>query len=147
MVDRQNLPRPAPDVSEDGVPAIEEIPEDVLLTGDPVEGDMPPLDRPQAVKGWGTTASEQLGTEPLDVRLAREEPEIGTVDTNADRQFLEPGAEAGLVDDEAGLVGEPDAGLEDTLSAEEAAMRVVDEPAGLNYDPDPGYVDREEEKA
>ena len=162
MVDRQNLPRPAPEVSEDGVPSVEEIPEDVLLTGDPLEGDMPPLDRPQAVKDWGTTASEQLGAEPLDERLAREEPEVGTAEPYADRQFLEPGAVDGIADgadsvgaaddeadaigeaDNAGLVGEADTGLEDTLSAEEAAMRVVDEPPGLNYDPDPGYIDRDQ---
>ena len=143
MVDRQNLPRPAPEVTEDGVPSVEEIPEDVLLTGDPLEGDMPPLDRPQAVKDWGTTAAEQLGTEPLDVRVAREEPDVGMAELYADRQFLEPGAEAGLTDDETDSVGEADAGFEDTLSAEEAAMRVVDEPPGLNFDPDPGYVDHD----
>ncbi len=141
MSDRQNLPRPAPEVSEDGVPSIEEIPEDVLLTGDPLEGELPPLDRPQAVKGWGTTASEQLASEPLEVRLAREEPDVLAGDTYADRQFLEPGADGGLMDDEADSLGEIDAGFEDTLSAEEAAMRVVDEPPGMNYDPDPGYVD------
>jgi hypothetical protein len=48
------------------------------------------------------------------------------------------------MDDEADAVGEIDAGFEDTLSAEEAAMRVVDEPPGMNYDPDPGYVDDQE---
>ncbi len=148
MVDRQNLPRPAPEVTTDGVPAVEEIPEDVLLTGDPVEGDMPPLDRPQAVKDWGTTASEQLASEPLDVRLAREVPDVGATESDyTDRQFLEPGADGGLADDEADSVGEADVGLEDTLSAEESAMQVVDEPPGMNYDPDPGYVDYEEEKA
>lgn len=94
MSDRQNLPRPAPEVSEDGVPSIEEIPADVLLTDD-----------------------------------------------DTDRQFLEPGADGGLGDDEADMVGEMGGGFEDTLSAEEAAMRVVDEPPGMNYDPDPGYVD------
>ena len=46
----------------------------------------------------------------------------------SDRQFLEPGA---------------DGGLEDTLSAEEAAMRIVEEPPGMNYDPDPGYISRD----
>ena len=148
MADRQNLPRPAPEVTTDGVPSMDEIPEDVLLTGDPVEGDMPPLDRPQAVKDWGTTASEQLGQEPLDVRAAREVPDVGAAESDyTDRQFLEPGADAGLGDDEPDSVGEADAGLEDTLSAEEAAMQVVDEPPGLNYDPDPGYVDYDEEKA
>ncbi len=147
MVDRENLPRPAPEVSEDGVPAVEEIPEGILLTGDPVEGDMPPLDRPQAVKDWGTTVSEQLGPEPLDVRLAREVPDVTeALDDYTDRQFVEPGADGGLADDEPDAVGEPDAGFEDTLSAEEAAMQVVDEPPGMNYDPDPGYVDYTEEK-
>ena len=148
MVDRQNLPRPAPEVTEDGVPSVEEIPEDVLLTGDPLEGDMPPLDRPQAVKDWGTTASEQLGTEPLDVRVAREEPDVGMAELQpsekqGDRQFLEPGADAGAADTEPDSVGEAGTGPEDTLSAEEAAVRIVDEPPGLNYDPDPGYVDHD----
>jgi hypothetical protein len=145
MSDRNDLPRPAPEVTEDGIPAIDEIPEDVLLTGDPLEGELPPLDRPQAVKDWGTTASEQLGSEPMDVRLAREVPDVGAGEGYADRQFLEPGADAGLGDDEADSVGEAEFGLQDTLSAEEAAMQVVDEPPGMNYDPDPGYVDDEEE--
>ena len=145
MSDRQNLPRPAPEVTEDGIPSIEEIPEDVLLTGDPVEGEMPPLDRPQAVKDWGTTASEQLASEPMEVRVAREVPDVEAADAYLDRQVLEPGAEGGLGDDEPDSVGEADIGLEDTLSAEEAAMQVVDEPPGMNYDPDPGYVDYERE--
>ena len=142
MVDRQNLPRPAPEVTEDGVPSMDEIPEDVLTTGDPVEGEMPPRDRPQAVKDWGTTTSEQLGQEPMDVRAAREQPDVGASESDyTDRQLLEPGADAGIGDDEADAVGETDIGLEDTLSAEESAVRVVDEPAGMNYDPDPGYVE------
>src|SRR5947209_15685961 len=144
MVDRQNLPRPAPEVTEAGIPATEEIPEEQLLTGDPLEGQIPPLDRSQAVTEWGTTASEQLGPEPLDQRILREEPEIEVPDAGTDRQFLEPGADGGLGDDEADSVGEVDVGLEDTLSAEEAAMRIVNEPPGMNYDPDPGYVDDEE---
>lgn len=147
MVDRENLPRPAPELSEDGVPAIEEIPASQLLTGDPLEGEMPPLDRPQAATGWGTTASEQLAPEPLDIRIAREEPDFAAdddTDAYADRQVLEPGADGGLDDDEAASVGELDAAFEDSLSAEEAAVRVVDEPLGMNYDPDPGYVDEQE---
>ncbi len=140
MSDRQNLPRPAPEVSEDGIPSVDELPEDLLRTGDPVEGEMPPLDRPQGVKTWGTTASEQLASEPLDVRLAREQPDVLRCDPYADHQFLEPGADGGLADDEPDAVGEADVGLEDSLSAEEGAMRVVDEPPGMSYDPDPGYV-------
>lgn len=144
MVDRENLPRPAPEVTEAGIPATEDIPEEQLLSGDELEGQIPPLDHPQGVTEWGTTASEQLGPEPLDRRILREEPEIEIPDAGTDRQFLEPGADAGLGDDEADSVGEVDVGLEDTLSAEEAAMSVVAEPPGMNYDPDPGYVDDEE---
>lgn len=81
----------------------------------------------------------------MDVRLAREVPEATAADTYADRQFLEPGADAGLTDDEADSVGEAEPVVQDTLSAEEAAMQVVDEPPGLNYDPAPGYVDDEHE--
>jgi hypothetical protein len=148
MVDRENLPRPAPEQIEDGVTATEELPPSQLLTGDPLEGELPPLDRPQAAMGWGTTAAEQLGPEPLDIRLAREEPEVGldedATDAYPERQVIEPGAEGGISDDEGDVVGEIDAGFEDSLSAEEAAVRVVDEPLGMNYDPDPGYVDDQE---
>jgi hypothetical protein len=143
MVDRDNLPRPAPELSEAGVPAIDEIPAEVLATGDQLEGELPPLDRPQAATSWGTTASEQLAPEPLDIRLAREMPEVDTGEFLVSRQLIEPGADGGLGDDEADMLGEIDAGFEDTLSAEEAAVQIVDEPPGLNYDPDPGYIDRE----
>lgn len=145
MSDRQDLPRPAPEVTEDGIPSTSEIPEDVLLTGDPLEGDMPPLDRPQGVTTWGTTASEQMASEPMEVRLAREVPDVEAADAYLDRQILEPGADGGLGDEEPDALGEVDMGLDDTLSAEEAAMQVVDEPPGMNYDPDPGYVDHERE--
>jgi len=141
MVERENFPRPAPELSGHGISAIEEIPADVLSTGDPLDGELPPLDRPSAVTDWGTTVAEQLMSEPLDVRMAREEPEYETAEAYADRQFFEPGAVVGLGDEEGDMFGEADGGFGDTLSAEEAAMRVVDEPPGMNYDPDPGYLD------
>jgi hypothetical protein len=144
MSDRDNLPRPAPDVVEDGIPATEELPPGQLATGDTLEGEMPPLDHPQGVTAWGTTADEQLAGEPLDVRLAREIPDVDTGEILLGGTILEPGAEGGLVDEEADLIGELDPGFEDTLTAEEAAVRVVDEPPGMNYDPDPGYVEVDE---
>src|SRR2546421_7226694 len=70
--DRDDLPRPAPDVIEDGIPATEEVPEELLRTGEVSEGPVPPLDRPQAVDEWGVTPREQELGEPLDVRLRRE---------------------------------------------------------------------------
>jgi hypothetical protein len=46
------------------------------ITGDP-QDDMPVAgDRPLAVDDYGTTALEQSLGEPLDLRLAREEPEL-----------------------------------------------------------------------
>ena len=141
MVDRENLFRPAPELSGDRIPAIEEIPADVLAGGDPLDGELAPFDRPSVVTDWGTTVAEQLASEPLDIRIAREEPEYQSAEAYADRQFLEPGAILGLGDAEADMFGDSDGGFGDTLSAEEAAMRIVEEPPGMNYDPDPGYLD------
>lgn len=46
------------------------------ITGDP-QDDMPvPGDRPLVVDDFGTTAAEQAEREPLDGRLAREEPDL-----------------------------------------------------------------------
>ena len=46
------------------------------ITGDP-QDDMPvPGDRPVAVNDFGTTVAEQQAGEPLDLRLAREEPDL-----------------------------------------------------------------------
>ncbi len=120
MSDPIQPPRPAPDEVEAGIPSAQDIPEGVLRTGDPVEGDMPPLDDPQGVEDWGVTAAEHQGDEPLSVRAEREEPDV-----------------LDELDEEA---GGGDSGRVGTMSAEEAAMRVEEEPAGMNYDPDPGYL-------
>jgi hypothetical protein len=141
MATHDDLPRPAPDLLTDGVPATEELPPGQLLTGDPVEGEVPPLDHSQGAEDWGTTAAEQRGAEPLAVRARREQPEARPVDAELGLQLVPPAADDGLLDDEPDEVGEANAGFEDTLAPEEAAMRVEQEPAGLNYDPDPGYVD------
>lgn len=98
----RKLPRPAGDVVDDGVPATEEVRDEVLRTGDAGVADMPMPDRPLAADDWGITDMEQAGGEPLDVRLRREQPD------GPDRA--------------------PDDGVgSDTLSAEEAAMHVRDE--------------------
>jgi hypothetical protein len=48
------------------------------ITGD-TQDDMPlPGDRPVAVNEFGTTVAEQQAGEPLDLRLAREEPDMLT---------------------------------------------------------------------
>ena len=78
--------------------------------------------------------------------LPRPAPEVTEEagDAYLDRQILDPD-DGGLGDEDPDALGEVDMGLDDILSAEEAAMQVVDEPPGMNYDPDPGYVDDERE--
>jgi hypothetical protein len=136
-----NLPRPAGDVVDDGVPATEEVRDEVLRTGDPGVPDMPMPDRPWGAREWGTTDLEQRSGEPLGRRLAREEPEVE--ERGAGGRVLEPGAEEGMFDSEADVVGEADAGRYDSLSAEEAAMSVrdADESLGITDDESPGYLE------
>ena len=98
----QKLPRPAGDVVDDGVPATEEVRDEVLRTGDSGVADMPMPDRPMGAEEWGITDLEQSSGEPLDVRLSRERPD--------------------------GPDHSRDDGItSDTLSAEEAAMHVRDD--------------------
>lgn len=87
-----------------------------------------PADEPQAVDEYGITAAEQRAGEPLDMALAREEPD------------WEPDEEA-REEDLAGRLVEPDEGAHtdeekdvvaaqagwEGLSAEEAAMHTVPE--------------------
>ena len=119
MPDPDFAARPTSDEVEVGIPTTEDVPEGQLRTGDPLEGEMAPLDDPQAVEDWGLTAAEQQGAEPMSLRVQREEPDVL---------------------DELGAEAEPGPDRVDALSAEEAAMRVEEEPAGMNYDPDPGYL-------
>ena len=142
MTPDDDTSRPAPDVIEAGIPATTEMPRNIP-PGAEDEEEPPPLDIPQGVEEWGTTEREQLVGESLADRAQREEPDhLGPVATRGER-LIEPGDVdgLGLVDNEPEAVAELDGEPFDTLSPEEAAMRVEDEPAGLNYDPDPGYVD------
>jgi hypothetical protein len=137
----RNLPRPAGDVVEDGVPATEEVPDELLRTGDTGGvGDMPMPDRPWAADDWGTTAWEEDTGEPLDVRLRRERPESREIDLDAGRVF-EPGTV--ITDDEADLVAEHDPDRYDTQTAEEAAITIREDERGLGltYDDSPDYLE------
>jgi hypothetical protein len=137
------LPRPAPDVLDDGVPATEEVPEELLPTGEISEGPVaPPLDRPLAADDWGTTEREEREGEPLDLRLAREEPDGPDTVDEVVRPLYQPGAEY-WIDDEPAEVGELDATWEDTPSAEELAVHIVEEPPGITDDDSPGYLEDE----
>jgi hypothetical protein len=123
----RDLPRPSGDVVEDGVPATEEVRDELLQTGDPAVGDMPMPDEPIGAHEWGITEFEERSGEPLDRRLARETPDIGASTIDEGARFSEPGADADYDDLEAASVADPDISRYDTLSAEEAAMHIVDE--------------------
>ena len=137
------LPRPAPDVLEDGIPATDEVPEELLRTGEVSEGPIPPGDRPLVADDWGTTPWEEREGEPLDLRLAREEPDgPGLLDEPVPLLY-QPGAEY-WEDEEPAEIGDVDARWEDTPSAEELAIHVVEEPPGITYDDSPGYLEEED---
>lgn len=146
MSDQQTT-RPAPDEIEPGIPATSEQPRDVPQ-GWEAEEEPPPLDFPQGVEEWGTTAREEAIGESVAMRARREEPEVWeqglSEDIGVGVSLLEPGSDDGLTDNEPDAIGELDPDRQYSLPAEEAAMRVEDEPAGLTYDSGPGYLDDEE---
>ena len=123
--DRDDL-RPAPDLVEDGVPATVDDPPGLSIEA--TEGEPPPLDHAQGVDDWGTTAAEQRIGEPAGVRDARQRPEVD----DPDEEYVD--------------LAERGAGVEDAVSAEEAAVRVEDEPEelGMSFAADPGYVSDED---
>ena len=126
----RDLPRPAGDVVEDGIPATEEVRDEMLRTGDTGVADMPMPDRPLGADEWGITDMEERMGESLDRRLAREEPDVpARAGDDGGRRFSEPGADVDYEDVEAASVADDDIGRYDTASAEEAAMHVIDEDA------------------
>jgi hypothetical protein len=138
------LPQPAPDAVEEGIPATEEVPEELLRTGDVSLGPVPPDEEPQAVDEWGTTAEEERRGEPLDVRLTREYPDRPEVIDDPVRPVFQPGAEY-WVDEEPAEVGDLDDTWEDIPSPEELALRIEPDPPGLAYDESPGYIEDDDE--
>ncbi len=126
--------------------------EGVLEPGDTLDGDGDPLDtgvaaadRWSGANRFGTTISEQRAGEPLDQKLAEEEPDVDPYADPApesDEDELTPRGwetrpRAGRLveaDEGFGEDDEPDAVAHDVgidggaASAEEAAVHVVDEP-------------------
>ena len=122
-------------LESEGVPDLEGPLPGKERTGDPQEGVAPPNYSAKASTDWGTTVDEQRRPEPLDVRVGREQPDIGADDTGFDpdawqepvRVVDDADTDVGLRDDEGELVareGDEDAS---DLSAEEAAVHVEEE--------------------
>jgi hypothetical protein len=127
-------------VYEQGVEDAETMdPAEELLDQDleePYDTSYSPPDREPKATRWGTTALEEQYGEPLDLRLAEEEPDI---DPDArDDELPDPRAGRLVAPDEGvHLDDEPDEVAFDVgkagsaASAEEAAVHIVDE-AELN---------------
>ncbi|MCR1784320.1 hypothetical protein KVF89_17395 [Nocardioides carbamazepini] len=117
-------------------------PEDTLAdddVADELDRGYSPPERYSAAQRYGNTPWEQAHDQPLDDRLAEEEPEVEASGTDEPEDPEDPEAEAG--DDRAGRLVDPDEGLgadvekdlvaEDVgidgaaASAEEAAMHVL----------------------
>lgn len=126
----------ADDVYEDNEPDAEYLDDAETLSGDYPDEQLdtsyaPPDREPRATK-WGTTDLEQALGEPLELRLAEEEPDIDADtphdETRAGRLVApDEGAHARLETDliatDAGIAGS-------AASAEEAAMHIVDDGDG-----------------
>jgi hypothetical protein len=118
-------------LEEEGVPDLEGPLVEKEITGDPQEGVAPPNYRPKASTDWGTTAEEQRQGEPLDLRIAREQPDVGAGDVATDpdawerpvRLTDEADSDVGVRDDEAEMLGSDSGDEPDDFSAEELAMR------------------------
>jgi len=105
---------------------------------DPLDEGISPAERPWVGEGWGVTAREETGHEPLDARLARELPDgvaddgdgLGdTSDTDGELWDDEVGeVRAGRLarDGDSADLWASDCGIDGAAaSAEEAAVHVV----------------------
>jgi hypothetical protein len=138
------IPDPADPFEEEGL-ASPDPNNPKAATGDPQDDMPPPGERPVAVNDFGTTGVEERTGEPLDGRLAREEPDLSaTAARDADES---PGADSPYPSDPEERVGriveadegaradtEPDAVAVEVgtdlggFSAEERAMHIEPDP-------------------
>jgi hypothetical protein len=110
-------------LDDEGVPDLEAPLPEKEATGDPQEGVAPPNDAPRASVDRGITAEEQQRPEPIDERVAREEPDIGEAPGAQPRDAVQASEPQGtLPDDEADLVAD-ESPAEGAPDPEDRAMR------------------------
>jgi hypothetical protein len=74
-----NEPDPGSPLEDEGMPDISDALPSKVITGDAQEDLAPPGEHPVASVDFGITAEEMRTGEPLDGRLAREEPEASAL--------------------------------------------------------------------
>ncbi|HEU5160141.1 MAG TPA: DUF5709 domain-containing protein [Streptosporangiaceae bacterium] len=117
---------PESSLEDEGIPDMQDGTPQQQWANDPQQAPVPG-DEPMAVDDYGTTAEEQHESEPLDQRLAREEPEPA-----------EPGAPGEPVsaggDERAGpfRIVEPDEGAAPDTEKEMIADDVGPDPGGYS---------------
>lgn len=138
------FPEPSDPFEDEGLASPEPGLAGKRMTGDPQDDMVVPAEAPVAVDDYGTTAAEQRDGEPLDLRLAREEPDLleradrapDTSDTADEPYPADKEERVGRIvesDEGARTDAEPDAVAHDVgtdqggFTAEERAMRI--EPA------------------
>ena len=135
------------DIEDDGVLDASDTLNDDRVS-DPLDVGIAPADRWHGANRFGTTAAEQRAGEPLDLRLAEEEPDVdpyaaafdsGSASDEDEDELTrrgydrEPRAGRLVADDDRGDVDAvaADVGIDGgAASAEEAAVHVVDDPNG-----------------
>jgi hypothetical protein len=111
---------------DEGIPDLQEGTPEQQWSRDPQEAPLPGRE-PAAVLDHGTTAEEQREGEPLDLRLSREEPDVGAggdAEAAGDVGRLVAPDEGARADDEKDEIATdvgPDFG---GFTAEEAAMHI-----------------------
>ena len=140
------------DIEDDGVLDASDTLNDDRVS-DPLDVGISPADRWHGANRFGTTAAEQRAGEPLDLRLAEEEPDVdpyaaafdsGSASDEDEDELTrrgydrEPRAGRLVADDDRGDVDAvaADVGIDGgAASAEEAAVHVVDDPNGAGDGP------------
>lgn len=111
------------------------------ITGDPQDDVPVPGDRPVAVDDFGTTAAEQRDGEPLDGRLAREEPDLSPdapIDLSEDADNPYPADR----EERVGRIVEEDEGAREDTEADAVALDVGTDAGGFTAEERAMHIER-----
>lgn len=109
---------------------------------DPLDAGFIPNDRPTAVTDWGTTAEEAAEGEPLDSKLAAEQPDTPERDERRSGRLV--AEDEGVREDRTAQLVAEDMGIDGgAASAEEAAVHMEEDPEPLVTGTEPAGPDLE----